>query len=296
MALVTIGVPVYNAALLLEECLENIRAQTFQDFTVLIYDNASTDETPAIAAQFVQRDPRFRLVSQSQNKGALANFEDVLLAATSPLFLWRAYDDLASPEFLERLVRALGARPEAQLAVGTVETRELGGKVRSLGRAPIKQRTDTNLTYALKLLWGAQASWIYGLYRTEALKASFAEVRARFPHLVAFDFLTFLPFLLSGDIAADNSALFIQRVRDKDTGQRKRLLRDPAAMATLRRDFLNLSLHMLNQSGHGFPARQTLRPALWFYAERAYRWRKILRARMRVIMGEKPQLDASQSS
>ena len=45
---ISIIIPVYNVAGYLENCLDSILAQTFQDFDVYIVDDGSTDETPDI--------------------------------------------------------------------------------------------------------------------------------------------------------------------------------------------------------------------------------------------------------
>ena len=46
----TVGVPVYNGEAYLGETLESLLGQTFEDFELVISDNASTDGTPEIAA------------------------------------------------------------------------------------------------------------------------------------------------------------------------------------------------------------------------------------------------------
>ena len=60
MVPITIGVPVYNGADLLDESLACLARQTFGDFKVLIYDNASTDATPEIARRWAERDPQLQ--------------------------------------------------------------------------------------------------------------------------------------------------------------------------------------------------------------------------------------------
>ncbi|MFZ3468470.1 bifunctional glycosyltransferase/CDP-glycerol:glycerophosphate glycerophosphotransferase [Streptomyces sp. 4.24] len=60
----SIVVPVYNVELYLDECLESIAAQTFDDFEVVLVDDGSTDGSAALAQAFVDRDDRFRLVLQ----------------------------------------------------------------------------------------------------------------------------------------------------------------------------------------------------------------------------------------
>ncbi|MBT2468948.1 bifunctional glycosyltransferase family 2 protein/CDP-glycerol:glycerophosphate glycerophosphotransferase [Streptomyces sp. ISL-66] len=64
----SIVVPVYNVELYLDECLESIAAQTFDDFEVVLVDDGSTDDSAAMAQAFADRDARFRVVLQ-QNAG-----------------------------------------------------------------------------------------------------------------------------------------------------------------------------------------------------------------------------------
>ncbi len=82
---ITIGVPVFNGGAMLRECLTCLRDQTFRDFAVLIYDNASTDDTAAIAREFAASDARFTYFRQPENRGPAQNFIDVLEAASTPL-------------------------------------------------------------------------------------------------------------------------------------------------------------------------------------------------------------------
>ncbi|MEU9376222.1 bifunctional glycosyltransferase family 2 protein/CDP-glycerol:glycerophosphate glycerophosphotransferase [Streptomyces sp. NPDC048255] len=64
----SIVVPVYNVELYLDECLESIAAQTFEDFEVILVDDGSTDTSAVIAKAFAARDKRFRVVMQ-ENAG-----------------------------------------------------------------------------------------------------------------------------------------------------------------------------------------------------------------------------------
>lgn len=58
MPRVTVGVPVYNGATLIERALQNPADQTHRDIRVVIMDNASTDGTGEIARRFADMDPR----------------------------------------------------------------------------------------------------------------------------------------------------------------------------------------------------------------------------------------------
>jgi glycosyltransferase involved in cell wall biosynthesis len=58
--LVSVVTPVFNDAELLEECIVSVRRQTYTNWTQTIVDNASTDETPAVASRHAALDSRIR--------------------------------------------------------------------------------------------------------------------------------------------------------------------------------------------------------------------------------------------
>jgi glycosyltransferase involved in cell wall biosynthesis len=91
---ITIGMPVYNGDKYISGALDSILAQTFTDFELIISDNASSDETQSICEEYASREPRIRYVRQTENRGALANFQFVLDQARGEFFMWAAADDL----------------------------------------------------------------------------------------------------------------------------------------------------------------------------------------------------------
>jgi glycosyltransferase involved in cell wall biosynthesis len=115
-ARVSIGVPVFNGARYLEGCLQSLITQTYGDLEILISDNASTDETPAICRAFCERDDRVRYHRQPQNIGAAANLNFVVRNTSGELFKWAAHDDLCAPDLVAGCVAALDASPTAALA------------------------------------------------------------------------------------------------------------------------------------------------------------------------------------
>lgn len=63
----------YNYGPFLPRNLESILGQTFEDFELLVIDNASTDDSVDIISDYAARDPRIRLVAHEENQGALAS-------------------------------------------------------------------------------------------------------------------------------------------------------------------------------------------------------------------------------
>jgi glycosyltransferase involved in cell wall biosynthesis len=115
---VSIGVPVFNGARYLEECLDSLVAQTYVDLEILISDNASTDRTAEICRAYSENDERVRYYRQDQNIGAAANWNFLVRNATGEFFKWAAHDDVCGPDLVARSVAALEASPAAVLAFG----------------------------------------------------------------------------------------------------------------------------------------------------------------------------------
>ncbi|MFJ8948715.1 CDP-glycerol glycerophosphotransferase family protein [Streptomyces sp. NPDC102381] len=60
----SIVVPFQNVEQYLEECLQSIALQTFEDFEAILVDDGSTDGSTALASEYCRKDPRFRLIRQ----------------------------------------------------------------------------------------------------------------------------------------------------------------------------------------------------------------------------------------
>jgi glycosyltransferase involved in cell wall biosynthesis len=116
MTQLSIGVPAYNGEKYLAECLDALLAQSFQDFDIVISDNASTDRTAEICRAFQNRDSRVRYYRNDRNLGAAWNHNRVVELSSAPLFKWAACDDLHEPLFLERCVDALYDDPNVVLS------------------------------------------------------------------------------------------------------------------------------------------------------------------------------------
>lgn len=112
----TIGLPVYNGERYLAESLEALLGQTYENFELILSDNASTDGTGDICRDFHRSDSRIRYFRQERNLGAVGNHNFVFREARGELFKWAAADDLYARELLARCVALLDENPLAVLA------------------------------------------------------------------------------------------------------------------------------------------------------------------------------------
>ena len=289
---ITIGVPVYNGAAFLADALENLRQQTFGDFRVLIFDNASEDETPAIAARFVRTDDRFSYHRNASNIGAVPNFFAALQAADSPYFLWRAADDTSDLNYLEVLYRLLNAHPDKDVAVGRVDSTFDGTLVRSY-RLPVL-RGDGGIADQYRMTMKSHPSWIYGLYRTEALKPILARVVDHYredPR--SWDNITLLPFMLDCRIVGTDETAFEQTLRSGlvPFGAKRAPLVEQAFDFFLerRRSFAGLGETFLAERYPPGTARRARRWLLWLYTNRnVYKLKHMVRRSLRRTVGLRP--------
>ncbi len=106
MVNVSIGLPVFNGGEFLEPTLKSILSQTYDDYELIISDNASTDATQEICESYAGRDKRIKYTRLESNIGAAPNYNRVFDLASGKYFKWAAHDDLLRPEFLETCVRA----------------------------------------------------------------------------------------------------------------------------------------------------------------------------------------------
>jgi glycosyltransferase involved in cell wall biosynthesis len=112
----TIGLPVYNGKNYLAESLEALLGQSYEDFELLISDNASTDNTADICRHYARRDSRIRYIRQPRNIGLNPNHNFVIRQARGELFKMASHDDLYARDLLKRCVDALEAHPQAVIA------------------------------------------------------------------------------------------------------------------------------------------------------------------------------------
>ena len=116
---VTVAVVAYEAGDFLQPCLDALAAQTFGDFACVVADNASTDGS---TARLTLPDSRFALRAMGANLGFAAANNRVAEASSAEFLACLNPDALADPAWLEHLVAAADAHPEAA-SVGSTQLR-----------------------------------------------------------------------------------------------------------------------------------------------------------------------------
>lgn len=128
---VSVLMPVYNGASFLEASLQSVLAQSWRDFELVVVDDGSTDESPAMLARFAASDPRIRVIRQT-NGGISRALNAGLAAARGDWIARLDSDDLMLPNRLERQLAFVRAEPDAVAAGSYYEIIDGAGAVRGL--------------------------------------------------------------------------------------------------------------------------------------------------------------------
>ena len=106
--LISVIVPVYNIIPYLPRCVESLRTQTYENLEILLIDDGSTDETPALCDRLEAEDERIR-VFHKKNGGPSSARNFGLQQAGGEYVGFVDSDDYIDPDFTQHLVEAAEA-------------------------------------------------------------------------------------------------------------------------------------------------------------------------------------------
>ena len=117
-ALVSVIIPVYNAGEFLEETIESVIGQTYQNVEIILVNNCSTEED---TIALLKRLSNKHKVVDSEIKGLAQARNDGIAAASGEFILPLDADDLLKPDFIERCIALFQEKPELSLVRTHIE-------------------------------------------------------------------------------------------------------------------------------------------------------------------------------
>lgn len=169
---VSVGLPVRNGERYLAAAIESILAQSYENFELIISDNASTDRTEEVCRKYATLDQRVKYDRADRNRGAAANFNRVVELASGEYFKWAAHDDMLSPDYLEKCVTALNADPNAVLCYTWVKEIDERGDLLFVGRSRLIGADVESVPARFSVLISqiGNCREVFGLIRTAAVR------------------------------------------------------------------------------------------------------------------------------
>lgn len=104
--LISVIVPVYRVEEYLERCVKSILSQTYKNLEVILVDDGSPDQCPAICDACAEKDARVKVIHQ-ENKGLSGARNAGIDAASGEYLAFVDSDDYVSPHFIEELYQLL---------------------------------------------------------------------------------------------------------------------------------------------------------------------------------------------
>ncbi|MDO4443813.1 MAG: glycosyltransferase family 2 protein [Slackia sp.] len=168
--LVSLLVPIYNVERYLRECLDSACSQTLRDIEIICINDGSTDSSPDIIREYMQRDERVRMIDKA-NSGYGASMNKGLAAAQGRYIGILESDDFFEEDALEVLVAA-AEKHDAQVVKANFwlywsvpeEKNELFEIVdEDMADRPVNPTEEPGIFYAKPSIWSA-------LYRRDFLE------------------------------------------------------------------------------------------------------------------------------
>ena len=104
--LISVVIPAYNAGQFLDETLESVLSQTYENWECIIVNDGSTDNTESVAKKWCEKDSRFRYFYK-ENSGASDTRNFGIKETRGEYIAFLDADDLYLPEYLEFCLKTL---------------------------------------------------------------------------------------------------------------------------------------------------------------------------------------------
>ena len=166
----SIGLAVYNGENYLAESLDALLGQSYEDFELIISDNASTDGTADICDHYRKQDSRIRYIRQPRNIGLAPNHNFVFEQARGELFKWASHDDLYARDLLQSCVDALDENPQVVLAPSWTAMIDGSGTVEKKLEYPLATASLHAPERFRSMLFADGGDDVYGVMRTNILR------------------------------------------------------------------------------------------------------------------------------
>lgn len=204
---VSIGLPVFNGEKYLACALNSLLGQDFEDFELIVSDNASTDSTEAICREFATKDRRIQYHRNETNIGASRNYNRVFEVARGEFFKWASHDDICHPSLVRRCLEQFQqASASAVLIYPKADVIDEFGQIKEPSLDHIDSSSPWPHVRLARVMWFVRfANALWGVARTTALR------RTRLMGVLEADLVLLVELALQGELIEIPEVLYWQR-------------------------------------------------------------------------------------
>lgn len=167
--LISVIVPVYKVEQYLDRCIESIVNQTYRNLEIILVDDGSPDNCPAMCDAWAKKDSRIRVIHKAN--GGLSDARNAGMAiATGELIGFVDSDDWIAPEMYQLLYENMRQNDSDISACGVQMVWEDGTEPKVLTKSgSCVLNAEDAMRASIEESWLKQPVW-YKLYKTEQIK------------------------------------------------------------------------------------------------------------------------------
>ena len=205
--LISIAMTVFNAAPFLAKSIESLLVQDYENFELIISDNASEDSSSEICREFVRRDNRIKYYRNSINMGPARNSYKAVDLCSGNFIMPAADHDVYDPSFISRLLALLQQDESVVLAYPrSIYIDEDDHPMELLPDVIDTRGMDACQRFSKIIREFAWGNMVYGLYRIDAFRAVWHA-----QPIIGPDHVIIAKLSLLGSIAQIDEPLFFRR-------------------------------------------------------------------------------------
>src|ERR1700676_2385578 len=172
---VSVIVPVFNAARTVEQAIESVRSQTFDDFEIIAVDDGSSDSS----MEKLRRSGSAVKILQEKNRGPSAARNLGIANSIGEYLAFLDADDWWKPELLARMVAALERDPQCVMAYCDLQLVDSLGEPFQTSLMAVRENRPPTVQNMLDSLWPIMPSGVVARRRAlETVGGYPAELRA----------------------------------------------------------------------------------------------------------------------
>lgn len=166
---ISVCIPVYNVEAYIERCIKSVLNQSYQDFEIIVINDASSDKSMEIVKRLAKEDKRIMIYSNDNNMGLMWTRKEGYMRAKGDYITFLDSDDTLPPNALSYLYTAIDTSG-ADIVCGSMAS--ITSKGVELTRHPNKLLYGNNTESAIKsVLHGDITHNMCGkIYRRELLQ------------------------------------------------------------------------------------------------------------------------------
>lgn len=168
---VTFILPVYNGALFVAESIDSILSQTYQNWTLLILDNCSTDNTQEVCKLYLH-DKRVQYLRHEKNLGLLGNLLKGIELTNTPYWCYVCHDDkFTDSTAIQRAFDLLESDSELAMVTSPLKWMDANSKILRDELEPVHGKLDADEVNKIMLKRIRITYGLIMLARTEYVKS-----------------------------------------------------------------------------------------------------------------------------